>query len=259
MNGADRSRLARTCDMLRAVVFYACYAVSVVGYAIGMLLVAPFLEYPARYRLLMGWNRLAVGMAKWICGVDYRVRGMEHLPDRPCVVIANHQSAWETIFLATLFPQLCILLKRELLSIPFFGWALRLLRPIAIDRGNPRAALKQLVEQGAARLALGTSVLVFPEGTRVQQGESLRFTRGAAQLAIRAGVELVCVAHDAGKCWPGGRFAKTPGVINVVIGQPLSSRGAGAAQLTATAQAWVEARLRDFAADQAVVANRAAP
>jgi 1-acyl-sn-glycerol-3-phosphate acyltransferase len=248
MDRVERPLFARAADNLRAAVFYTGYTLSVICYALGMLLVAPFIEYPNRYRLLMGWNRLAVGMARQICGIDYRVSGLENLPAGACVVVANHQSAWETIFLATLFPQLCILLKRELLSIPFFGWALRLLRPIAIDRGNPRAALKQLVEQGASRLALGSSVLVFPEGTRVQQGESLRFTRGAAQLAIRAGVGLVCVAHDAGKCWPGGRFAKTRGVINVAISPPLPSGGGKAAQLTDTAQQWVEARLREFAA-----------
>jgi 1-acyl-sn-glycerol-3-phosphate acyltransferase len=186
------------------------------------------------------------------CGIHYRIQGLENLTSRPCVVVSNHQSSWETIFLATLFPQVCILLKKELLSIPFFGWALRLLRPIAIARDNPRAALKQLVEQGAARLGQGNSVLVFPEGTRVERGQAIRFTRGAAQLAIRGGADILCVAHDAGKCWPGRRLIKFPGTINVAISPPLPSAGADAAALTREAQSWIEARLVEFSsADRA--------
>lgn len=248
---AGRGPLARCGDVLRTLVFYAGYAVSVVLYSAAMLLIAPFLEYPQRYRLLMGWNRFAVRWVALVCGVRYRLSGAENLPARACVIVANHQSAWETIFLATLFPQVCILLKRELLAIPFFGWALRLLRPIAIDRDNPRTALRQLAEQGEARLATGNSVLIFPEGTRSGQGGTLRFSRGAAQLAISAGVDLVCVAHDAGKCWPAGRFAKTPGVINVAVSPPFASSGTTAAALTGSAQAWIEARLSGFASPEA--------
>jgi 1-acyl-sn-glycerol-3-phosphate acyltransferase len=249
---AGRGVLARCGDVLRTLVFYAGYAVSVVLYSAAMLLIAPFLEYPQRYRFLMGWNRFAVRWVGLVCGVRYRLGGAENLPARACVIVANHQSAWETIFLATLFPQVCILLKRELLSIPFFGWALRLLRPIAIDRDNPRTALRQLAEQGAARLATGNSVLIFPEGTRSGQGGgTLRFSRGAAQLAINAGVELVCVAHDAGKCWPAGRFAKTPGVVNVAISPPMRSAGSSAGGLTDAAQRWIVAQLEGFADEAA--------
>ena len=195
----------------------------------------------------MRWNRFAVAWLKLVCGVSYQVDGAAHLPDHACVVVANHQSSWETIFLATLFPQLCILLKRELLVIPFFGWALRLLHPIAIDRNNPRTALRQLAEQGAARLATGTSVLIFPEGTRSdRQDVPLRFSRGAAQLAINSAVELICVAHDAGKYWPARRFVKTPGTIRVSISEPFVSNGKTAAELTSAAQSWIHANLTEF-------------
>ncbi len=232
---------------LRSLVFYAVYGVSVVVWGAFMLLAAPMLDYPARYRLLMVWNRFAIRWIALACGVRYRIEGLPNLPSHGCVVIANHQSSWETIFLATLFPQLCILLKRELLRIPFFGWALGMLRPIAIDRGNPRAALKQVVEEGAERLASDCSVLIFPEGTRVDAGAPLRFSRSAAQLAIRAGVEIVCVAHDAGKCWPARRFLKIPGEINVAISAPMPSTGSDAGNLTRQAQDWIQQRLDEFA------------
>lgn len=242
----ERRGTSRAIDAVRSVLFYGGYGLSVCVYSMVMLLLAPVLPYPRRYRLLVGWNRFAIAWARIACGIRYRVEGMENLTGRACVVVSNHQSSWETIFLATLFPQLCVLLKRELLSIPFFGWALRLMRPIAIDRDNPRAALKQLVEEGAVRLGQGNSVLVFPEGTRVEAGQALRFTRGAAQLAIRAGVDVLCVAHDAGKCWPGRKLVKHPGLVNVAVSAPFTSAGAEAGQLTRETQAWVEARLAEF-------------
>lgn len=247
------SALGEALNRLRSFVFYCGYALSVVCYAPCVLALAPFASPRGRYRLIVAWNRFAIAWVRLACGVRYRVSGLEQLPAHACVVVANHQSSWETLFLATLFPQLCIILKRELLAIPLFGWAARLLDPIAIDRDNPRAALKQLVEQGSARLADGTSVLVFPEGTRVDQGATVRFSRGAAQLAIRGGVELVCIAHDAGKYWPGRHFTKRPGEIQVRIGAPLPSTECDAGSLTRAAQEWIEAQLRDFAgADRAL-------
>ena len=132
--------------------FYLGYGASVIAYGALMLLLAPLLDYPQRYRLLMVWNRFALRWLRLVCGIRHRISGLENLPATACVVVSNHQSSWETIFLATLFPQLCILLKRELLRIPFFGWALAMMRPIAIDRDNPRAALKQVVEDGAEGL-----------------------------------------------------------------------------------------------------------
>ena len=233
-------------NFLRSLVFYTGYGISVVCWGLFMVCVAPWLDYPARYRLLMVWNRAMIRWVRISCGVRYRIAGVENLPAHGCVVISNHQSSWETIFLATLFPQLCVLLKRELLKIPFFGWALALMRPIAIDRSNPRAALKQVVEQGAERLAQDCSVLIFPEGTRVDAGQKLRFSRSAAQLALRARVDIVCVAHDAGKCWPPRRFSKSPGVINVVISKPMSSGDSDAGKLTQAAQGWIEAKLAEF-------------
>ena len=233
---------------LRSLLFYLVYGVSVSFWGALLLAVSPLLDHAQRYRLAMVWNRFALRWIAISCGVRYRIEGREHLPTNGCVVVANHQSSWETLFLTSLFPQLCILLKRELLRIPFFGWGLKMLQPIAIDRSNPRAALRQVVEGGTQRLASGCSVLIFPEGTRVDAGEPLRFSRSAAQLAIRAGVGIVCVAHDAGKCWPAHRFLKYPGTINVVISAPLPSAGSDANELTREAQDWIQQQLDRFTA-----------
>ena len=238
--------LLQAWQVLRSLVFYTGYGASVVAWGLLMMAVAPWLDYPARYRLLTVWNRFAIRWVQLACGVRYRIHGVENLPAHGCVVIANHQSSWETIFLATLFPQLSILLKRELLKIPFFGWSLALMRPIAIDRSNPRAALKQVVEQGAERLAQNCSVLIFPEGTRVETGQRLRFSRSAAQLAIRAGVEIVCVAHDAGKYWPLWLVNKSQRYTGWAQSGQVSSIDSDAGKLMHAAQEWIEARLAEF-------------
>jgi 1-acyl-sn-glycerol-3-phosphate acyltransferase len=243
---SGKSTIARGWYLLRSLAFYAGYALSVILYSVFVLAPASILPYSRRYHLLNGWNRLALHWARIACGIRYRVSGLENLPDGACVVIANHQSSWETILLPTLFPQLCTLLKRELLNIPFFGWSLKLLRPIAIDRDNPRAALRQMLEQGTERIQDGCSVLIFPQGTRVDPGLPLRFARGAAQLAIRSGADIVCVAHDAGRCWPPRRMVKTPGIVNVAVSPPFSTAGGDAAELTERARSWIQQQLDAF-------------
>lgn len=238
---------ARTLLFFRSLLFYTGYALSVIVWGAVMLGIAPWLDTQGRFRLAMVWNRFTLFWLALCCGIRHRVEGLENLPSDGCVVVANHQSSWETLFLTSLFPRLCVLLKRELLRIPFFGWALKLLQPIAIDRDNPRMALKQVFEAGTDRISNGCSVLVFPQGTRVDVGEPLRFSRSAAQLAIRSGVKIVCVAHDAGKCWPAHRLLKLPGTINVRVSLPLSSDDRDAARLTSEAQAWIQAQLDQFA------------
>jgi len=233
-------------NTLRAIIFYIVYAASVVVHSTLMLCVAAFMPYPKRYRLLMLWNRFAVQWVRVACGVRFSVDGIDNLPAHPVIVISNHQSAWETVYLPTRFPQLCTLLKRELLRIPFFGWGLALMRPIAIDRDNPREALKQMMSKATRRLEDGCSVLIFPEGTRVLPGTKLRFARGAGQLAANTGAQFVCVAHNAGKYWPIKQLAKKPGTIRVAISPPFDSTGLSAAAITSLAQNWIQSKLDEF-------------
>lgn len=168
---------------------------------------------------------------------------MEKIPKgQACVVLSKHQSPWETFYLQLLFAPLSTILKKELLKIPAFGWGIGLMKPIAIDRANPRQSLNQLMEQGADRLNEGISVLVFPEGTRTDPGEVVKYARGGANLAKKNHVPLVFVAHNAGECWPAHRFMKIPGRITVVISDPVEVEDATALELTNLAKEWIEAR-----------------
>jgi 1-acyl-sn-glycerol-3-phosphate acyltransferase len=160
------------------------------------------------------------------------------------VVLSKHQSAWETIALQVIFPPLCYVLKRELLRVPFFGWALGMIPGIAIDRSAGKDALTQVVEQGRERLKEGLWVVVFPEGTRVAPGATRRYKPGGAILAKRAGVPVVPVAHNAGEFWRRNAFIKRAGEIVVSIGPVIEVKGVKANDVSEQAEAWIEGEMR---------------
>ncbi|QKT05007.1 1-acyl-sn-glycerol-3-phosphate acyltransferase [Ectothiorhodospiraceae bacterium 2226] len=203
-------------------------------------LLTAVLPYRLRYRYLTNWGRFTLWWLRVTCGVNFRVQGMEHLPQEPAVVLAKHQSAWETIALPFLLPPQTWVLKRSLLWIPVFGWGLALLRPIAIDRSAGRRALAQIIERGRRRLEQGIWVVVFPEGTRVAPGTRGRYGIGGAMLAARSGVPVVPVAHNAGEFWPRNGFRKRPGTIELRIGPPIPTAGRSAQEVNAAAEAWIE-------------------
>lgn len=212
----------------RVVIFYILLSLSTLVWLPFGLLVGPFLSFPARYRFInVYWCRFAVHLAKYVIGLDYRVTGAENVPSERCVILSKHQSTWETFFLSAYFQPLSQVLKKELLRVPFFGWAMALLKPIAIDRSNPKQALKQLATQGAERLEQNCWVLIFPEGTRIPVGEIGKFSRGGAALAANAGLPVLPIAHNAGMFWPKVGWGKKPGVIDVVIGPVMHVEGEG--------------------------------
>ena len=128
---------------IRTFLFYLLLGTSSLLWCSLSFFIAPFLPFKARYRFInVYWCRCALWLSKVFLGIRYEVKGAENVPERPCVIQSNHQSTWETFFLSAYFSPLSQVLKRELLYVPFFGWAMAMLRPIAIDRDNPKAALK---------------------------------------------------------------------------------------------------------------------
>ncbi|BAU50148.1 1-acyl-sn-glycerol-3-phosphate acyltransferase [Sulfurifustis variabilis] len=224
---------------LRSALFNLVMWVSVLVYAPLALLTFPF-PYARRYRFISRWARFHIWLLRTLCGLDYRVSGREHLPGGAAIVLAKHQSTWETLAFQSIFPAQTWVLKRELMWVPLFGWALALLKPIAIDRGAGRKAVEQVVSQGRERLDAGIWVTVFPEGTRVPPGTRRRWGIGGAMLAAETGYPVVPVAHNAGLYWPRRGFLKRPGTIEVVIGPVIESRGRTPDQIQKLAQEWVE-------------------
>lgn len=205
---------------------------------IGIVLSLPF-SFPGRYRILSQWANIQLWLLRVICGLGYRVEGMENIPSGAAIAFCKHQSAWETIGLQHILPPQTWVLKRELMWVPVFGWGLAQLRAIAIDRSAGRKAVQQIVEQGRERLQHGIWIIVFPEGTRVPVGQQRRFGVGGAALAAETGYPVVPVAHNAGTFWRRREFAKRPGTVQVVIGKPIDTRGKTAEEINRLAAAWM--------------------
>ncbi len=228
--------------VLRSLAFALALVVITPPYSLLALATFP-LPRMARFRIITGWSRIVVWLARVVLGIRYSVRGRERLPQRPSVILAKHQSAWETLAFQAIFPPQVLVVKRELLWIPFFGWGLALASPIAIDRGRGPAALKRMVELGRRRLAQGFWIAVFPEGTRTRPGERRPYHVGGAWLAVQCGAPVVPVAHNAGLFWGKNAFLKRPGTVTVEIGAPIESEGADPHRLNAAAEEWIESRM----------------
>lgn len=194
-----------------------------------------------RYALVMSWNRLNLWALKIICHIRYTIKGLENVPaDRNGIILSKHQSAWETLFLPTHFFEPAIIIKRELLWIPFFGWGLATLQPIAINRNQKSSAMAQILQQGKQYLDRGRWVLVFPEGTRIAPGKVGNYRTGGARLAVHTGYPILPIAHNAGYFWSKRQFIKQPGTIQVVLGPLIETKNRKPEEVLAEAKAWIE-------------------
>jgi len=229
---------------LRATLYYLFLIITVIPYALLCVLWAP-LPLHWRYKLTMGWPRLAVWGARFFCGLRWQVTGWENLPNGPAIILSKHQSAWETLFLPSHLPrQVCFVYKKELHMVPFFGWGLALLRMIPINRAKGREAFEQVVQIGQQRLDEGRWPILFPEGTRIAPGKMGRFKFGGALLAIRTGTPIVPIAHNAGEYWPRNSFFKKSGLITVSIGAQISPKGLTPEALNQKVHDWVSAEMQ---------------
>ena len=220
---------------------------------IGQLITAPIftlialLAWPVnpilRNQLISGWARSMIWWLRVTCNVRHEISGMENLPNRPCIILAKHQSTWETFAFQAIFPTQVYVLKRELLWIPIFGWGLAMTSPIAINRASGREALKQLVSKGQARLAQGLWVVIFPEGTRMRPHQQGKYHIGGAWLACQTKTPVLPVAHNAGHCWPKG-FIKQAGVIKLHIGPAIATADLKADALNLKVEQWIEAQMQ---------------
>lgn len=235
---------------LRSAVFVLFMTVTVIPWALAVLAASVFVRGAPLYWMCVGWLRVVIWGARWICGVRHRVHGLEHLPTaaqgREAVLLApKHQSTWETFALPTIMPHpLAYVFKRELLMIPFFGWAMGRLDMIHIDRSKRTEAWHKVAEQGRRLMAEGVWVIMFPEGTRTPRGGQGTYKTGAARLAIATGTPIVPIAVTSAKCWPRKSFLLRPGVIDVSIGRPIAVEGREPDELMREVEHWIEAEMR---------------
>lgn len=225
--------------ILRAILFYLGMSlVTTIVVALSPLTFPFSQRLRARYFSL--WAHFVLWWLKLTCNLNFHVEGKENIPDGTALILAKHQSAWETIAMQTIFPPQTWVLKRNLLLIPIFGWGLAMTRPVAIDRTAGKKALKQVIKQGTDRLQRGLWVVIFPEGTRTAPGQQKRYAIGGAMLAQKSGYPVVPVCHNAGEFWPKQGFVKKPGVITLVIGEAFDPTGMKAGDINTQVEEWIE-------------------
>ena len=208
----------------------------------------PFLSPENRYTFIGLWNKIVIALLKPLCGIHYEIRGMENMQavlNERVIILSKHQSAYETIAYIALLPkQLCFVFKRELLWIPFFGWALALLKMIHINRSNKQTAAHSVATQGRKRLSEGKWIMLFPEGTRTPTGSNKPYRKGGARLASATDALVIPIAHNAGRCWPKNSFIKEPGTVIFSIGPAIRSSNKSAEELQREVEGWIEAEMR---------------
>lgn len=235
-------------NILRSLLHLLFMAVTVVPWAIFALLASVFVRGEKLYVICVGWLRVVVWAAGWMLGIRNQVIGYENLPtDRraPAILLAKHQSTWETFSLPILMPHpLAFVFKKELLYIPFFGWAMSRLDMIHIDRSKRAQAFAKVAQQGKVLMDQGVWVIMFPEGTRIPRGQQGTYKSGGTRLAVQTGAPVIPIAVASGRCWSRRALIKRPGTVVFSIGQPIPSEGRDPDELMREVEAWIEAEMR---------------
>lgn len=241
-----KSFLYKTNLFIRSFLFSFISLSVMLIYSLYCVLIS-FTPLSFRYAAVMRFNKFEIYLLKILCGVKYKIEGLENIPkDRNGVVLSKHQSTWETYMLPTLFHQAAIILKRELLFLPFFGWGLAIVSPIAINRNDRSSAMDQVIQQGTKYLKEGRWILVFPEGTRIPVGKVGKYRLGGARLASLNHAPVLPVAHNAGRFWPKRKFIKQPGTIHLAIGPLIETEGKTPEQVLTEAKNWIENKILEM-------------
>ena len=220
--------------------------ISVIVTPLLLLISLPFWGKPYK-RIIDIWCRIVLGWLRISAGIKYRIEGAEnlrYLEDKPHVIVSNHQSTFETFLYSMILPPHAFVLKRELTWIPFFGWGLAKLKPIAINRQDGRNALKSIIAQAKEKFNEGRSVIIFPEGTRAKPDTVKPFKKGAFLMTRELGADMLPVAINSGRAWSKGRFLKYPGTITMVIGKPIPFEGQSTQELLNLAEAEIRPNIR---------------
>lgn len=234
-------------SLIRSIVHALWMLVTVIPWGIIMVVSSLWRNGNQLWWMAVRWLRWTIGGARVLLGIEVRVTGMENLPigkTSPAVLLVKHQSTLETFLLPTLMPHpLAYVFKKELIYVPFFGWAMGRMDMIHIDRSQRAQAFNKVVDQGRRLLAQGIWIIMFPEGTRIPRGQKGVYKSGGARLAIATGAPVIPIAVSSAKVWPRKAFIKRPGLVDVSIGRPINSEGRQADELMREVEAWIEAEM----------------
>ena len=231
--------------LLGSVIFNTVFYLSLIPISISIIILYFFLSTKKLQAFGALWIWFVLWLLRIICGVTWVIEGKENIPDSPCIVVANHQGPWESFYLQTLLLPSTSIIKKELLYIPFFGWALRCMKPITLNRANKFRGLKKVIDKGVLKLNDGFSVILFPEGTRISPEKGIQpFANGCGVLASKSGKPILPICHNSGKYWKNKKFIKRPGQVIVKIGAPIT--GENAKELTESAYLWIKNSYREI-------------
>ncbi len=235
-------------NLIRSLLHLLFMTITVVPWALAVVIAAPYMNSTRVYWMCARWLKLAVDSGTVILGIRNQVIGFENLPvgdKAPAVLLVKHQSTWETFCMPALMPHpLAYVFKKELLYVPFFGWAMGRMDMIHIDRSKRAQAFNKVVEQGQRLVDQGTWVIMFPEGTRIPRGEKGVYKNGGTRLAIATGAPVIPIAVTSAKCWPRKALIKRPGTVEFSIGKPIPSVGREPDELMREVEAWIEGEMR---------------
>jgi 1-acyl-sn-glycerol-3-phosphate acyltransferase len=232
--------------LLGSVIFNAVFYLSLIPVSISIIILYFFLSTKKLQAFGALWIRFVLWLLRLMCGITWVVEGKENIPETPCIIVANHQGQWESFYLQTLLLPSTSIIKKELLYIPFFGWALKCMKPITLNRANKFSSLKKVINKGVVKLKNGFSVILFPEGTRISPDRGIQpFANSCGLLAIKSGNPVLPVCHNSGKYWKNKKFIKRPGEVVIKIGAPIE--GANAKEITKKAYLWIKKSYEEIA------------
>ena len=219
--------------------------ITVIPASLVVILLFPILRTKTLQKVASMWVFFILNALKVICGVNWNISGINNIPNKPCILVSNHQGAWESFFLQTLcFPSSSII-KKELLFIPFFGWALACLKPIHLIRSKKISSLKKVIKDGSKKLQNGSSIIIFPEGTRARPHKGLKsFSKSYGILAAKNNVPIIPICHNSGLYWRNRSFNKERGCVQVRIGKPIT--GKNPKNLTNDVYNWINSNFKEI-------------
>ena len=211
--------------LIGSIIFNAFFYLSLIPITTIIISLYFFISTKRLQKLGAMWIKVVLNALKFLCGVSWKVEGIENIPNTPCIVVSNHQGQWESFFLQTLFIPSTSIIKKELLLIPLFGWALRCMKPITLNRLNRVSSLKKVIKKGVIKLKNGFSIILFPEGTRISPEKGIQpFARSCGLLSVKSGFPVFPICHNSGKYWKNKKFIKSPGEVVLRIGEPILGR-----------------------------------
>ena len=225
--------------LLRSLIFNLIFYPVIIFASISIIILYPFISRELLQKVASFWIMRILLILKIICGIDWEVKGIENIKDGPCIIVSNHQGVWESFFVQTLAIPSFSILKKELLYIPIFGWALACLTPIYIKRSNKISSLKKVINEGSKKLSSGGSIIIFPEGTRARPEKGLKsFSNSCGLLSIKNNVPIIPICHNSGLYWKNRKFIKSKGLVKLRIGAPMY--GSNPKKLTNDVYNWIK-------------------